>query len=244
MRVAIGVEYDGTHYHGWQAQQEVNSVQAELEKALSHVANHPVKVVVSGRTDAGVHGLEQVAHFDTQCVRPDYSWVLGANAELPSDIRVLWSKPVTEAFHARFSALERHYQYRIYNRPVRSSIMRDHTTWCYHLLDEQKMQEAAQHLIGEHNFNAYRATGCQAKSPVRTITELSVCREQDLVLIDVRANAFLHHMVRNIAGVLIEIGKGRRHPEWSKAVLESQDRTQGGITAEPQGLYLVDIRYP
>lgn len=243
MRIALGVEYDGTHYHGWQRQAEVNSVQQEVESALSAVADEPITVSCSGRTDTGVHGLNQVIHFDTIATREERAWVMGTNCNLPQDIRVRWAKPVAEDFHARFSAKSRRYQYVIYNNPVKSSILRSLATWHCIPLDAKKMHEGAQYLLGEHDFDAYRAVGCQAKHPVRTISAISVRRHNDLVILDVTANGFLHHMVRNIIGVLLKIGQGERLPQWAKEVLHSKDRRLAGITAEPQGLYLSDIEY-
>jgi len=244
MRLAMGVEYDGSGYHGWQAQKGVVSVQQRLEEAVSKVANHPVSVQCAGRTDAGVHGLGQVVHFDTDACRSERNWILGTNVNLPMDINVNWVKEVPEEFHARFSAISRRYRYVILNRLTRSSIWRDRAVWVHHPLDVERMSEAAQHLVGTHDFSSYRAIGCQAKSPVRTVTSLTVTRDADRIIIDISANAFLHHMVRNIAGVLMAIGRGDRETGWSKEVLEYRDRTLGGVTAPPEGLFLVDVGYP
>jgi tRNA pseudouridine38-40 synthase len=244
MRIAMGVEYDGTAFHGWQTQGDVNTVQERLEDALSKVADHPVSVQCAGRTDAGVHGLGQVVHFDSDSPRSPRNWILGANVNLPRDISVSWAQQVPDDFHARFSATSRSYRYIILNRVTRSAIWAKRAVWIHRPLDESRMRAAATHLVGTHDFSSYRAQGCQAKSPVRTVTELEVRREEERIVIDISANAFLHHMVRNIAGVLIAIGVGDRPVDWSKEVLEHQDRTLGGVTAPPQGLYLMHIEYP
>jgi len=244
MRIALGVEYNGHAYCGWQAQKEgVETVQETLESALSIVANEPVRVICAGRTDTGVHGAEQVVHFDTEVTRTERSWVFGANANLPKDVCVLWASPVSEEFHARFSARRRRYQYVIFNRDVRPTYLAHRTTWEYRPLDEKRMQQGGNYLVGEHDFNAYRAIGCQAKSPVREVFSLNVSRNGQFVVIDIEANAFLHHMVRNIAGVLMEIGCGEQEPDWAQAILETRDRTQGGVTAKPFGLYLTGVTY-
>ena len=244
MRIALGVEYDGTGFSGWQLQEGVRTVQGVLEAALSRVADQPIRVHCAGRTDAGVHGAEQVVHFDTTAERSERSWVFGANANLPKEVAVLWATPVSEAFHARFSACRRSYRYVIYNRSVRPTFLAWRTTWEYRPLDETRMHEAAQALVGEHDFSSYRAQGCQAKSPVRTVHRLEVSRRGELVFIDVEANAFLHHMVRNIAGVLIAIGAGERPLSWAAEVLAHRDRALGGVTAPPSGLYLTRVGYP
>ena len=244
MRLAMGVEYDGTSFHGWQIQDGVETVQQRLEQAIAKVADHPVSVQCAGRTDAGVHGLGQVVHFNSEAIRPPRGWILGTNVNLPQDINVNWVERVPAEFHARFSAIHRSYRYIIINRPTRSAIWRNRTVWIHSPLNEVRMHEAAQQLIGTHDFSSYRALGCQAKSPVRTITRLQVKRDLDRVIIEVCANAFLHHMVRNIAGVLIAIGKGERPVNWAGEVLAYHDRTLGGVTAPPQGLYLTHVGYP
>lgn len=244
MRIAMGVEYDGAAFHGWQTQQPgVRTVQQELEGALSKVANHPVIVHAAGRTDTGVHGVGQVVHFDTLAERPLRGWLLGCNVNLPDAINVNWAKRVPEDFHARFCARSRSYRYVILNRLARSALWRYRATWRHAPLDADRMQQAARHLIGRHDFSSYRAVACQAKSPVRTLTRLDVTRHGGLVVIDVSADGFLHHMVRNLAGVLIAIGEGQRPTDWSCEVLEHRDRTLGGVTAPPQGLYLVHVGY-
>lgn len=244
MRVALGVEYDGTDFSGWQTQSGARTVQYCLEAALTRVADHPIQVVCAGRTDAGVHGLGQVVHFDTDVQRAERSWVLGANANLPADITVRWALPVTDGFHARFGAIKRHYRYVILNRWVRPALGRNRMSWIHAPLDEIRMQAACVHLMGEHDFSSYRAVACQAKSPLRTIHNLGVARHGELVVIDISANAFLHHMVRNIAGVLIAIGTGEQDSDWTREVLEHRDRTLGGVTAPPQGLYFMAVEYP
>ncbi|ROR32836.1 tRNA pseudouridine(38-40) synthase TruA [Inmirania thermothiophila] len=244
MRVALGVEYDGSAFRGWQAQDGERTVQAELERALSVVADAPVRVVCAGRTDAGVHATAQVVHFDTEARRSPRSWVLGANVNLPPDVGVRWAREVPEAFHARFSATARRYRYVILNRMDRPALARGRVAWVHRPLDAARMAEAAAHLVGEHDFSAFRAVACQARHPVRELRELTVRRAGDLVILEAEANAFLHHMVRNIAGVLIDIGRGKRPPSWAREVLEGRDRTRGGFTAPPEGLYLVAVRYP
>lgn len=244
MRIALGIEYDGSAFSGWQYQDHSPSVQAVVEAALSKVADQPVRVVCAGRTDTGVHAAEQVVHFDTEVERSLRAWVLGTNANLPKEVVVLWATPVSDEFHARFKACRRRYRYVIYNRPVRPTFLAWRTTWEYRPLDVARMHEAAQALIGEHDFSSYRAQGCQAKSPVRTVTRLEVSRQEELVFIDIEANAFLHHMVRNIAGVLMAIGAGEQPTVWTKEVLEHRQRALGGVTAPPSGLYLMAVEYP
>jgi tRNA pseudouridine38-40 synthase len=245
MRIALGVEYSGQAFCGWQAQKhDVPTVQEALEKGLSTVADEVIKVVCAGRTDTGVHALEQVVHFDTHTERSPRAWVFGTNANIPKSIAVRWATPVSEEFHARFSALRRRYRYVIVNREVRPSFAAGRVTWEYRPLDEKRMQAAARHLIGEHDFSAYRAVACQAHSPVRHVSLLEVSRQDDLVIIDIEANAFLHHMVRNIAGVLMAIGTGEQAVDWSREVLHTRDRSLGGITAPAAGLYFMGVDYP
>lgn len=244
MRIAMGVEYDGSNFHGWQLQVGVRTVQEVLEQALSKVANHPLRVHCAGRTDTGVHGVGQVVHFDTDAERPTRSWLLGTNTNMAHDLNVTWAQGVPDEFHARFSATSRSYRYVILNRMTRSALLRDHAVWTHRPLDAQRMHEAAQLLVGTHDFSSYRALGCQAKSPVRTISEIGVRRQDDRVIIELTANAFLHHMVRNIAGVLMAIGRGEQPETWTREILERRDRTKGGVTAPPQGLYLMRVGYP
>lgn len=244
-RIAVGVEYDGTAFFGWQVQKHSeNTVQHHVEVALSTVANSPVKVICAGRTDSGVHATEQVIHFDTDVLRNPRQWVYGANVNLPKSICLLWATPIEDDFHARFSAIRRRYRYVIINRSIRPTFLAYRTTWEYRPLDVERMQMAAKTLVGTHDFNAYRAQGCQAKSPVRTISQLQVSRQDHFIFIDIEANAFLHHMVRNIAGVLMDIGAGKEPVEWAKTILESKNRSCGGVTAPPHGLYLTGVDYP
>ncbi|WP_151704667.1 tRNA pseudouridine(38-40) synthase TruA [Nitrincola alkalilacustris] len=245
-RYALAVEYNGSAYRGWQKQSDddVPSLQSEVERALSRVANHPVQVVCAGRTDAGVHATWQIIHFDS-CVERDLrAWVLGTNTYLPDDISIQWARSVTHEFHARFSARARRYRYLIYSSPVKPALLSRGVTWTHKSFDLESMQRAAESLVGEHDFTSYRAVGCQAKSPVRTIQSLEVTQRGRLIMIDVRANAFLHHMVRNIAGVLMKIGSGEASIGWAREVLEARDRRMGGVTAPPFGLYFVDVDYP
>ncbi len=244
LRIALGLEYDGSSFYGWQVQAGVRTVQSCVEKALSSVANHPVKVYCAGRTDTGVHARGQVIHIETPVQREVHAWVFGANANLPKDISVLWAMPVDNDFHARFSAIGRYYQYLIFNRPTRPSLIGSHVTWEYRSLDEGLMQEGANYLLGKHDFSAYRAQGCQAKNPVRTVHRLEVTRRGCIISIEIEANAFLYHMVRNIVGVLIAIGRGEASSKWAKQVLKGRSRMQGGVTAPPEGLYLMSVRYP
>ena len=244
-RVALVLEYDGAAYHGWQLQKSgVPSVEAELTRAVSKVANEPVDLVCAGRTDAGVHGSYQVVHFDTQAERDRRSWVMGINTALPASIAVHWAGNAPEPFHARFSAVYRRYRYVIFNSPVRPALLAPQVSWTFRPLDENRMQKAAGHLEGEHDFSAFRAAGCQSRSPWRFVEFVRVRRRGDYVVIDVQANAFLHHMVRNFAGALMAVGQGRYPPEWIAEVLAGQDRRKAGVTAPSAGLYLVDVGYP
>jgi tRNA pseudouridine38-40 synthase len=242
-RIAIGIEYDGTAYSGWQLQQHVPSVQGELERALSRVADHAVALTAAGRTDAGVHALMQVAHFDTASARAQHAWVLGGSAECAHDVSVLWAREVAEDFHARFSALSRCYLYRIVNRRVRPALDRERACWVRRPLDAEAMHAAAQSLLGEHDFSAFRAAECQSSTPVRRVLDISVRRDGDGVELAVRANSFLHHMIRNVAGTLISVGAGDRPATWVAEVLDQRDRTKAGATAPPQGLYFAGVAY-
>jgi tRNA pseudouridine38-40 synthase len=242
-RIAIGIEYDGSAYSGWQMQQHAPSVQAELERSLSRVADHELRLTAAGRTDAGVHALMQVAHFDTTVSRPEQAWVLGGSAECAPDVSVLWARPVPDDFHARFSALSRSYVYRIVNRRVRPALERSRACWVRRPLDADAMHAAAQALAGEHDFSAFRAAECQSRTPVRRVLEVSVRRDADRIEIAITANAFLHHMVRNVAGTLVSVGVGDRPTGWVAEVLASADRTRAGATAPPQGLYFAGVEY-
>ncbi|GAD28895.1 tRNA pseudouridine synthase A [Photobacterium leiognathi lrivu.4.1] len=244
MRIALGVEYDGAKYYGWQRQRDVDSVQERLEKALSKVANQPIEVFCAGRTDAGVHGTGQVVHFDVNIDRKMVAWTMGANANLPKDIAVRWATEVNEDFHARFTATARRYRYIIFNNALRPAILGAGVSHYHGYLDEKKMHEAGQYLLGENDFTSFRAVHCQSRSPWRNLMHLKVTRQGDFVIIDIKANAFVHHMVRNITGSLIKVGKGEEKPEWIKWLLEQKDRTLAGATAKAEGLYLVDVDYP
>ncbi|PSV10573.1 tRNA pseudouridine(38-40) synthase TruA [Photobacterium leiognathi subsp. mandapamensis] len=244
MRIALGVEYDGAKYYGWQRQRDVDSVQERLEKALSKVANQPIEVFCAGRTDAGVHGTGQVVHFDVNIDRKMVAWTMGANANLPKDIAVRWATEVSEDFHARFTATARRYRYIIFNNALRPAILGTGVSHYHGHLDEEKMHEAGQYLLGENDFTSFRAVHCQSRSPWRNLMHLKVTRQGDFVIIDIKANAFVHHMVRNITGSLIKVGKGEEKPEWIKWLLEQKDRTLAGATAKAEGLYLVDVDYP
>lgn len=244
MRIALGVEYDGSQYHGWQAQTGLHTVQQVLEQSLTRVADTDISIVCAGRTDTGVHATNQIIHFDCEKERSSRSWIYGANSYLPKDVCVKWAREMPDSFHARYSALSRRYRYVIYNGPIRPALMRSSITWQYRQLDYKIMQEAGQYLLGENDFTSFRSVECQAKTPMRNIHQLQVSRRGDLVMIDVTANAFLHHMVRNIAGVLIAVGSGKRSPLWVKEVLQAKDRRLGAETAPPYGLYLVSVSYP
>lgn len=244
MRIAMGVEYDGRAFFGWQRQAEVRSVQAAVEQAIAAVADHPVEVTCAGRTDAGVHATGQVIHFDTAAARPLRGWLLGTNSHLPADAGITWVQPVPEDFHARFSATHRRYRYAILNRTTRPGLEAGRVSWHHRPLDEERMRAAARMLLGEHDFSSFRSFECQARTPVRKLRRLDVVRRGDHVWLDALADGFLHHMVRNLAGVLLEVGDGRRPPEWAREVLEARDRRAGGVTAPPGGLYLVEVGYP
>jgi tRNA pseudouridine38-40 synthase len=242
-RIALGLEYDGSTFCGWQSQVHALGIQSVVEAALSAVADHPVAVTAAGRTDAGVHAAMQVVHFDTPANRTERGWVLGATTNLPPTVSALWAREVSDAFHARYSALARRYRYVILNRVPRPALAAGRVCWIRDPLDEQRMRAGAQHLIGEHDFSSFRAAQCQARTPMRNVHEITVERRGSNIVLTVCANAFLHHMVRNIAGVLIAIGLGERPTEWAAEVLAARDRTQGGVTAAPGGLYLAGIRY-
>ncbi|MDG9856456.1 tRNA pseudouridine(38-40) synthase TruA [Pseudomonas nitroreducens] len=244
-RIALGVEFKGSRYRGWQRQEDgVPTVQGALEKALSRVADHPVSLMCAGRTDALVHASGQVVHFDTTVERPLKAWIMGTNANLPGDISVTWAKVMPAHFHARFSAMARRYRYVIYNDQIRPAHQAEEVTWNHRPLDASRMREAARALVGTHDFTSFRAVQCQAKSPVKTVHHLEVIEHGRFIVLDIRANAFLHHMVRNFAGVLMTIGAGERPSEWAAEVLAARDRRAGGVTAHPYGLYLVRVEYP
>ncbi|WP_417761623.1 tRNA pseudouridine(38-40) synthase TruA [Shewanella sp.] len=244
MRIALGVEYDGNGFFGWQRQNEVDSVQGQLERVLSQIANEPIELQCAGRTDAGVHATGQVVHFDTNAVRNVGAWTMGVNANLPDNIAVRWAQEVDDEFHARFSATARRYRYIIFNHNYRPGILRRGVSHYHGELDEQKMHHAAQQLIGEHDFTSFRAVQCQSRTPFRNVHRVDVIRRGNFVIVDISANAFLHHMVRNIVGSLLEVGYGNKPEAWIAEVLAEKDRTKAAATAKPHGLYLVDVTYP
>lgn len=244
MRIAMGIEYDGTAYNGWQRQKTGTGIQAVLEAALATVADQPVETVCAGRTDAGVHAAGQVVHFDTNASRCERGWLLGANSNLPDDVNVGWVASVDDVFHARYSATARTYRYLILNRPVRSALARHRAWWLYQPLDIDLMREAAGRLLGKHDFSAFRAAGCQASTPIRELMDIDIERHGDWIGITVTANAFLQHMVRNITGLLAAIGSGERPASSAAEVLRSRDRTSGGVAAPAHGLMLLRVDYP
>ena len=244
-RLALVLGYEGARYRGWQAQKSgVPSIQEELEKALTKVGAEKISVVCAGRTDAGVNATQQVVHCDSNALRSAYSWVMGGNHYLPKDIVLLWAGNVSQDFHARYSATARTYRYIIYNHPLRPAWARGSVTWVHQALEEQLMHQAAQHLLGKNDFSAFRGSDCQSKTPFRHIYAISVRRLGDMVILEVEANAFLYHMVRNIVGTLIDVGIKKRPPEWVGVVLASKQRSRAGITAPSNGLYLVKVHYP
>lgn len=244
LRYAAVVEYDGTGYAGWQRQQHADTVQQAVEEALSAVAAQPIEVVCAGRTDAGVHALHQVIHFDSLVSRPKIAWIRGTNSHLPNSVRVLWADRVAPDFHARFRAQSRLYRYIIASRPVRPALHWSRVAWTYKSLQAERMHAAGQQLVGEHDFSSFRAAECQAKHPRREVRSLSVQQRGDFLYLDIEANAFLHHMVRNIAGVLMAVGAGEQPEHWVGEVLAARDRRLAGVNAPPQGLYMVGVRYP
>jgi tRNA pseudouridine38-40 synthase len=243
MRIALGVEYDGYPFFGWQSQAEGPTVQDTLQHALTGIAGEQISVIAAGRTDTGVHALEQVIHFDTRAERPLTAWVRGANALLPATIAVLWAHTVPEGFHARFSAHGRSYRYLLLNRAVRPAIHEGKVGWFHAPLDVPAMQAASRYLLGEHDFSAFRAAQCQARSPVKHLQQLDISRHGDMLVFDLGADAFLHHMVRNIIGCLVYVGKGKYPPDWLSEVLTSRERKLAAPTFMPDGLYLRGIRY-
>ncbi|MEO8331206.1 MAG: tRNA pseudouridine(38-40) synthase TruA [Gallionella sp.] len=243
MRIALGVEYDGRPFCGWQSQADGRTVQDTLQHALSQISGEPVSVIAAGRTDTGVHALEQVAHFDTQAERPLTAWVRGVNALLPESIAVRWAHPVPDEFHARFSAHGRSYRYLLINRATRPAIHAGKVGWYHAPLELAAMQAAAQHLIGEHDFSAFRAAQCQAKSPIKHLTQLDISRQGEMLIFDASADAFLHHMVRNMVGCLVYVGKGKYPPDWLGEVLAGRERSLAAPTFAPDGLYLRRVTY-
>lgn len=244
-RIALGVEYNGSLFSGYQLQsQGTRTVQGELEKALSKVANETIRLTCAGRTDTGVHATGQVVHFDSSVQRELKAWVMGGNTNLPRDISIHWARQVDESFSARFSAVSRSYRYILFNRKVRSAVFQHNVAWSFELLDEIAMHDAAQLLLGEHDFSAFRASQCQANHAIREMQKISVKRQADFVILDIKANAFLHHMVRNIMGTLMVIGRGEQPVEWMRTILQGLDRKRAGMTASAAGLYLVNVEYP
>ncbi|HEY6455076.1 MAG TPA: tRNA pseudouridine(38-40) synthase TruA [Steroidobacteraceae bacterium] len=244
-RIAVALEYDGAPFSGWQTQQAgVSSVQEAAEAAFSRIAAETVSLVCAGRTDAGVHALGQIAHFDTRAVRAERGWVLGANSHLPDSISVRWACTVPAHFHARYSAESRTYRYFILNRLGRCALAAQRAALIYRPLEVERMNAAAALLLGEHDFSAFRAAGCQARSPIRRLYTLQVARVGDTVMIEATANAFLHHMVRNLVGLLLDVGVGKASPQWAAEVLAGRDRTRSAPTAPAQGLYFWKVRYP
>jgi len=243
MRLALGLEYDGSRFLGWQTQPGGGTAQDALETALGAIAGESAATVCAGRTDRGVHAREQVVHFETSAQRPLSAWVRGVNAVLPESIAVLWAAPVPDDFHARYSALTRTYRYVLLNRPVRPALMARYAGWHHAPLGVDRMRAAARLLVGTHDFSAFRSAECQAKSPVRTLHALEIERRAERIDFVLRANAFLHHMVRNLIGTLIYVGKGKRSPEWAREVLESRDRARAAPTFAAEGLYLESVEY-
>lgn len=244
MRIALGIEYCGARYHGWQTQTAADSVQQRLEKALGRIAGQPVPVVAAGRTDAGVHASGQVVHFDAPVERPDSAWVRGVNAFLPNDISIRWSRRVNSDFHARFSATSRRYRYFLLNRPTRPGVLSDRVGWDFHPLDVDAMANAARDLLGQHDFSSFRAAECQARTPVRTMTQVAVRRTGEFIVFDFAADAFLHHMVRNLVGALVYVGRGALPQDAVATLLGQRDRRRAPPTFMAAGLYLAGVAYP
>ena len=243
MRIALGLEYDGSRFLGWQTQPGGGTVQDALQSALATIAGQPISVTCAGRTDRGVHARQQVAHFDTDAVRPQSAWVRGVNALLPESVAVLWSTQVDDGFHARYAALARTYRYVLVNRPVRPALAAPYMGWFHLPLDVQAMREAAALLIGQHDFSAFRSAECQAKSPVRTLSSIEIVRDGERIDFVFRANAFLHHMVRNLVGTLVYVGKGKQSPAWVGELLSARERRLAAATFAACGLYLEEVEY-
>lgn len=243
MRMVLGLEYDGRDFCGWQAQAGGGSVQDALEHGLAQIIGQPVRTVAAGRTDAGVHALQQVVHFDTPVTRPPGAWVRGVNAFLPAALRVLWAQPVTGDFHARFDATGRSYQYLLLNQPVAPAVLAGRAGWHHRPLDIGAMRAAAAHFPGEHDFSAFRAAGCQAKSPVKKLYRAEVYGQDGVILFEFGAGAFLHHQVRNMVGALVAVGQGSHPPEWMKTLLQSASRKLAPPTFSPDGLYFTGVDY-
>lgn len=245
MRIALGIEYNGDGFYGWQAQAtKVPTIQASLEEALSKVANEPIKLFCAGRTDADVHAIGQVVHFDTHAKRHIDAWIWGGNSYLPEGIVIRWAKMVDYHFHARFTAVSRRYRYVIFNHPIRPAILSKKVTWYYYPLDCERINEAGHYLLGEHDFSSFRSSQCNAKTPLRNVLAFKCWRDKQFVIFEIEANAFLHHMVRNIAGVLLKIGSGLKPPAWMQEVILAKSRKMAAETASPYGLYLIAVTYP
>lgn len=244
MRIALGIEYNGHGFYGWQAQHGLPTIQGALETALSKVANEPIMLFCAGRTDANVHATGQVVHFDTRAKRHIDAWIWGTNSHLPPSIVVRWARHVDYSFHARFKAIARRYRYIIYNNPIRPAILSTRVTWYYYPLDIERMREAGKYLIGEQDFSSFRSSQCNSKSPMRNVTEFNISRHGDFIYLDIQANAFLHHMVRNIAGSLVKIGSNHKDPDWMLEVLQAKSRRAAAETAPADGLYLTRVEYP
>jgi tRNA pseudouridine38-40 synthase len=244
MRIALGIEYDGRAFAGWQTQPHGKTVQDELNRALSVIAGEPVGTIAAGRTDAGVHAMQQVVHFDCDVARPETAWVRGVNSQLPSSVSVLWARATCPQFHARFSAFSRSYSYFLLAHPVRPALCAGKVGWFHRPLDLASMREAAAHLVGRHDFSSFRAAECQAKSPIKDMQLLDLCEYGGLFRFDLRADAFLHHMVRNIVGALVYVGKGALTPDDMARLLDARDRTLAPPTFMPDGLYLTGVGYP
>lgn len=243
MRIALGLEYDGAPFAGWQTQPRGNTVQDALERALAEIAGAPVRTMCAGRTDAGVHAAAQVAHFDAPAARPENAWVRGVNSCLPDSIAVRWSREVPDDFHARYSALLRSYRYVLFNHAVRPALLHGKVGWFHLPLDVEAMRAGAALLLGEQDFSAFRAAGCQARSPVKSLHRADVSRQGDTIVFDFRASAFLHHMVRNLVGALVYVGKGAHPPEWIAELIAKRDRSLAAPTFSPSGLYLSGVEY-
>jgi tRNA pseudouridine38-40 synthase len=243
MRIAVGLEYDGRAYCGWQSQTSQCSIQDKVEAALSKLAQDKVSVIAAGRTDTGVHASGQIIHFDINVDRPIQSWVRGVNTFLPSDIRVLWAQEVDDRFHARFSAISRSYRYILYNHPIRPALASGRVGWFYKPLNTDMINIAMQSLIGEHDFSSFRAAECQAKSPVKIMHEAVFFHHDEYLFFDFTANAFLHHMIRNIVGALVYIGSERQPVSWLEELIKLRDRTKAAPTFSPDGLYLTNVGY-
>jgi len=244
MRIALGIEYNGYGFYGWQQQRSLATIQGTLQDALAIVANEPISLFCAGRTDASVHAIGQVVHFDTHAKRHIDAWIWGTNSHLPSSIAIRWARHVDYSFHARFKAIARRYRYVIFNHPIRPAMLSNRATWHYYPLDIARMQEAGKYLIGEQDFSSFRSSQCNSKSPMRNVTEFHVKRHNDFVVIEIQANAFLHHMVRNLVGSLMKIGAGNKSPEWMQEILQAKSRRAAAETAPPDGLYLTRVLYP